>query len=121
MTAKQQVKTFELPTMSVILYSQDDEGFCAHALDFDLVAVARTKEEATVKIRWAIKSYIEHGLKNYWEDHIIFRAPEEILKELTPGAQTSLTIMEPIVIQDRRISLVGATTTHEDNRVAAVA
>ena len=105
-------KTFELPMMSVIRFSRDGEGFVAHALDFDLVAVGRNEEEATKKIRWAIKAYIEYGLKNYWEDHIIFRAPEETVNELSPG-ETTLKLLEPLMILDRKIGLVSATPTHE--------
>ena len=98
---KPERKAFELPMMSIIRYSEEQEGFVAHALDFDLVAAGATEEEATEKIRWAIKAYIEYGLKNYWEDHIIFRAPEALLDELSPD-KTTLKIMEPIIVQDRK-------------------
>jgi len=120
MTAKPERKKFELPTVSVIRYSREEDGIVAHALDFDLVAVGESEEEATEKIRWAIKAYIEYGLKNYWEEHIIFRAPEEFADELSPENMT-LKIMEPIVVQDRTIGLAKATPTHEPRPVAAVA
>jgi predicted RNase H-like HicB family nuclease len=113
-------KPFELPMMSVIRYSRDNEGFVAHALDFDLVAVGNTEEEATEKIRWAIKAYIEYGLKNYWQDHIIFRAPEETANELSPGS-TTLKIMEPLMILDRKMGLARATPTHEQRTVDSLA
>jgi predicted RNase H-like HicB family nuclease len=118
MTAHPVRKSFDLPSVSVIRYSRDDDGYVAHALDFDLVAVGKTEEEATEKIRWAIKAYIEFGLKNYWEEHIIFKAPEEL--ELTPENVT-LKIMEPIVVQDRKIGLARATPTHEPRPTSAVA
>jgi predicted RNase H-like HicB family nuclease len=120
MTTKPERKTFELPLVSVIRYSREEDGFIAHALDFDLVAVGETEDEATEKIRWAIKAYIEFGLKNYWEEHIIFRAPEELANELSPENVT-LKIMEPIIVQDRKIGLARAIPTHESRRTAAVA
>jgi hypothetical protein len=120
MTAKPDRKTFELPLVSVIRYSRDDDGYVAHALDFDLVAVADTEDAATEKIRWAIKAYIEFGLKNYWEDHIIFRAPAEYANELSPENVT-LKIMEPIVVQDRTMNLARATSNHEHRPATAVA
>jgi predicted RNase H-like HicB family nuclease len=120
MTAKPERKTFELPLVSVIRYSREEDGFVAHALDFDLVAVGETEDEATEKIRWAIKAYIEFGLKNYWEDHVIFRAPAEFANELSPENGT-LKIMEPIVVQDRTINLARATPNHEPRPATAVA
>jgi predicted RNase H-like HicB family nuclease len=120
MTAKPERKTFELPVVSIIRYSRDEDDFVAHALDFDLVAVGKTEDEATEKIRWAIKAYIEYGLKNYWEEHIIFRAPQEFANELSPENIT-LKIMEPIVVQDRTIGLARAIPTHETRPIVAVA
>jgi predicted RNase H-like HicB family nuclease len=117
---KPERKAFELPMMSIIRYSEEQEGFVAHALDFDLVAVGTTEEEATEKIRWAIKAYIEYGLKNYWEDHIIFRAPEALLDELSPE-NTTLKIMEPIIVQDRKLGLARAIQTHEHKPATCVA
>jgi hypothetical protein len=120
MDTKPARKAFELPMMSVIRFCRDEEGFVAHALDFDLVAVGSTENEATEKIRWAIKAYIEYGLKNYWQDHIIFRAPEETANELSPGA-TTIKLMEPLAILDRKMSLVSATPTHERKSANCVA
>ena len=117
---KPERKAFELPMMSIIQYSEEPDGFVAHALDFDLVAVGQSEEEATEKIRWAIKAYIEYGLKNYWEDHIIFRAPEKLLDEMSPG-KTALKIMEPIIVQNRKMGLARAIQTHEPNRTTSVA
>jgi len=119
MTTKPERKTFELPSVSVIRYSQDADGCVAHALDFDLVAVGETEDEATDKIRWAIKAYIEYGLKNYWDEHIIFRAPKEF-SNLSPENVT-LKIMEPIIVQDRSIGLAKAIPTHEPRPTGAVA
>lgn len=117
---KPEKKTFELPMMSIIRYSEEPDGFVAHALDFDLVAVGTTEVEATEKIRWAIKAYIEYGLKNYWEDHIIFRAPEAFVDELSPE-KTTLKLMEPIVVQNRKLGLARAIPTHEPKPTACVA
>lgn len=113
-------KAFELPMMSVIRYTQDEEGYVAHALDFDIVAVGNSEAEATEKIRWAIKAYVEYGLKHYWEDHIIFRAPEETADELSPGS-TTLKIMEPLMILDRKMGLARATPTHEQRSTHCLA
>lgn len=110
-------KTFELPMMSVIRYSQDDEGFVAHALDFDLVAVGETEDEATEKIRWAIKAYIEYGLKNYWQNHILCRAPKEMTNI---SMDTSLKLMEPIIVQDTKLCLARTSATNEAKPVTRV-
>jgi predicted RNase H-like HicB family nuclease len=110
-------RSFELPMMSLIRYSQDEDGFVAHALDFDLVAVGETEDEATEKIRWALQAYIEYGLQHYWDDHILFRAPEE-MNDIS--SDTPVKLMEPIIVQDRKMTLVRATPTHEPKATVAV-
>ena len=110
-------KKFEVPTMSFIRFSQDDDGYVAHALDFDLIAVGATEAEATEKIRWTIKSYIEYGLENYWDDHILFRAPEP-MNDIS--LETPIKLMEPIIVQDRKITLVRATPVDELRTAVAV-
>jgi predicted RNase H-like HicB family nuclease len=118
MLAKPQTeKPFELPMTSLVRFSQEADGFVAHALDFDLVAVGDTEDEATEKIRWAIQAYIEYGLKNFWHDHILYGAPKE-MNDIS--IETPVKLMEPIIVQDRKITLVRATPTHEPSRAAKV-
>jgi len=79
---------------------RDDGKFVAHALEFDLVAVADTETEATDKIRLAVKIYIEFGLSQGWEDDILFPAPQQSWDRLTEDSRISLAA--PIEINDHR-------------------
>lgn len=102
---------FQLPMTAFTVTNVGPEGVVAHALDFDLVAVAGTREMATKKLRLAVKTYIEIGLSNGWVDDILFRAPDEFWQTLTPDCPVS--IGEPILIDDTRKIKVFEVTAHE--------
>ena len=98
---KQERKALDLPiTATITLRPREDGKFVAHALDFDLVAVADTEKEAEQEVRLAVKLYIEYGLIKGWEKDIRFSAPQCAWDLLTPDAP--IRIGEPIHITDHR-------------------
>ena len=120
---KQKRAEFQLPMTATFTQTQREDGkFVAHALEFDLVAVANSEEEATDKIRLAVKIYIEFGLSKGWEDDILFPAPQESWNRLTPDSAISLAA--PIEINDhrpsRRVFLMRAESAHGETRRPAL-
>lgn len=111
-------KHFSLPTTVSFLISKDRDKIVAHALDFDLVAVADTEEEAKRKIRLAVKTYVEYGLSNNWADEIIFPAPDEYWDKLK---YATIAIGETIEIADMSIRAYCARPYHEENVSGRVA
>jgi hypothetical protein len=113
-------RPFELPMTMVVTTCQDEEGFVAHALDFDLVAVAATEDGALDKVRLAVKTYIEYGITNNWEADIMFPAPKECWERIS--TDTLIKMMEPITVMDRRLLVFRAVPAHHDLRpISAVA
>jgi hypothetical protein len=111
---------FSLPMTAVFLVKKYNDKAVAHALDFDLVTVASTEEEAMRKMRIAVKHHVEFGLKNNFNLDILQSAPEEAWSALTPDA--TLSIGEPIEVCDRRMLTATKTTVqHEDYRSLAAA
>ena len=92
---------FSLPMMAVFSITTHPDRAVAHALDFDIVAVAPSKEEALAKIRAEIKVLVEFGLKRDLKNDIRFPAPEEFWAALTP--ESTLSIGEPIEINNQLI------------------
>ena len=89
----------------------------AHNLDFDLVTVAPTEDEALQKLRLCIKTYVEFGLSKGWDNYIIFHAPKEILDQLKPN--TPVQIMPPLEIASQCAPVLAVRpSTHETQRVA---
>ena len=88
-------KPFNLPMMLTNVMKRDGK-YVAHSLDFDIVCVADEEGEAWGKLRLAIKTYVEFGISNGWQDSIIFPAPQEFWDRLTP--ETPLQLGPPIVI-----------------------
>jgi hypothetical protein len=111
-------KNLELPMMMFVTTCEEDNGCVAHALDFDIVAVAPSPEEAMEKVRFAVKSYIEYGLNNNLEADILYRAPQHFWDRISPD--TPIKMMEPITVNDRRL-LVVTTAHHGTNATARVA
>lgn len=111
---------FSLPMTAVFCVKKTPERAIAHALDFDLVAVAPTEAEAVRKIRIAVKHHVEFGLKNGFDIDILQSAPEEAWSSITPD--TTLSIGEPIEVCHRRMLTATKTTTeNEDHRSLAAA
>jgi hypothetical protein len=106
---------FSLPMTAVFAVKNTHDRSVAHALDFDLVAVAPTEAEAVRKLRVAVKHHIEFGLKNDFTLDILQSAPEEYWAALTVDAQ--LSIGEPIeVCHHKMLTATKTTTENEDNR-----
>ncbi len=98
---KQKRTAFQLPmTTTFLVYQRQDKKTVAHALDFDLVSVGETPNKAVNRLRAAVKLYIEFGLTKGWEEDIRFPAPPEYWARLT--ADTPVSLMEPIQIEDNR-------------------
>ncbi len=96
-------KSFQLPMTLMFLFSEDSKTktHLVHALDFDLICTGKTEEEATKKIRLAVKSYIEYGLNENCPEDIVFPAPPEYWDLLLSAEDAA--IMPPIKIMERRI------------------
>jgi hypothetical protein len=88
-------KPFNLPMVLTNLMVHNGKHV-AHSLDFDIVCVADNAEEAWQKLCLAIKTYVEFGISNGWQDSIIFPAPQEAWDKLTPD--TPLQLRPPILI-----------------------
>ena len=89
-------KPFNLPMMLTHLMSHNDDKYVAHSLDFDIVCVADDAEQAWSKLSLAIKTYVEFGLSNAWQESIVFPAPQEFWDKLTP--ETPVQLRPPITI-----------------------
>ena len=101
-------------SVTVVFREESDSSISAHALDFDLVSIASTKEEAQEKLRTAIVSYIETGLHNEWSDDIAYPAPEKFWPE--PGAR--LEVGPPIQIMSRSLLIYSASSVANEHREA---
>lgn len=89
--------SFNLPPMLTFLESTN--GYHAvHSLDFDIVSVADSEEEAWRKTRIAVATYVEYGLNNGLKEYIVFNAPKEFWDKITPDVQTR--IRESITFAD---------------------
>ena len=96
---------------------QNEAGkYVAHALDFDLVSVAPTKEQAVDKLRLAVKTYIEYGLSNNWAADMMFPAPIEFWTRLLTDSPIGL--LDPIMIEDNRVTVFEAMLAYEALRPA---
>ena len=87
--------------------------YVVHSLDFDIVSVADNEREAWEKHTLAIKTYVEFGISNGWQEYIIFPAPQELWDKITPDTPTQ--IRPPIMIAgvERKVIEV-----HEAQRAA---
>jgi hypothetical protein len=94
---QQRERSFNLPMMLTFLESKNGHH-AVHSLDFDLVSVAESEDEAWAKLRLAVKTYVEFGLSNGWKDQIVFPAPKEFWDKITPDVSTR--ILEPITLGD---------------------
>ena len=106
-------RPFKIPdTVTIVFRVEDNGSMSAHALEFDLVSTAPTKEEATKKVRTAIVSYIETGLLNEWSEDIRYPAPEQFWPE--PGAK--LEVGNPIWIMNRSMLVYSASPVVNEHR-----
>ena len=93
---------FKLPMSTIALFHSPRENeTVAHNLDFDLVCVGPTQDEAMKRLRLAVKAYVEYGLENGLEAHIRRPAPKEYWDMVATAKISGNT--ETIRILDRRI------------------
>ena len=94
--------TLTLPMTTVFTVQRGMARSVARALDFDLVAVGPTDEDALLKLRLAVKAHVEFGIKNgLCKEDIQVPAPQEFWDILTP--ESSIRIGEPIQVDHRQI------------------
>lgn len=108
-------KSFNLPMMLTHLMTIHSGKCVAHSLDFDIVCVADKEEAAWEKLRLAVKTYVEFGISNGWQDFILFPAPQEEWDKLTPDLTLQLGL--PLLIDgvERKV----AEAELSEDRVAA--
>lgn len=95
---KQKQEAMQLPMMTTFTTHEREDGkFVAHALDFDIVSVAETRDAALFKARVEVQLYVEYGFRQGWQDDIVFKAPQECWDRLTRDCP--LALMDPIEIR----------------------
>lgn len=101
-------RPFQLPMSAFTINYQDHktQKYVAHSLDFDLVCVGDTDEQAADNLRLAMKTYVEFGLSQGWIDEIHFRAPQEFWNRLTP--ETPVRLGPTIYIDNQSMLVVRA-------------
>jgi hypothetical protein len=109
-------RPFQLPMSTIFNIYEDvtEKIHFAHALDFDLVCAASTAKEAEENLRLAVKTYIEYGLNNAWDEDISFPAPKEFWEKIKKD--TPVSIGEPIQIECEKLLVF---QTEADDSVAA--
>jgi len=112
-------KPFELPaSVTVRYYPEADGQITAHALEFDLCATGKDREEATRKIRTAIRGYVEFGYLNGWVEDIRYPAPEKFW----PPQGTIFETAEPIIIMSKSLLVYSESPiAHADREAHSVA
>lgn len=53
-----------------------------HCLDFDLVVVRPSKQEAVEALEYSVKAYVDYGLQRGWAEHLHFPAPSQFWDKL---------------------------------------
>ncbi len=64
-------------TCAVLVSKTPSGAFQAHALDFDLLCEAPSREKVIEKLELSVKAYIDFGLSKGWSEDIIYPAPQE--------------------------------------------
>lgn len=110
---------FELPTsVTIRFYTEPDGRITAHALDFDLVATAKNRDNALRKIRVSIARYIESGFLNGWAEDIRYPAPQKFW----PPEGTNFETIEPITIMHKSLLVYSESPlAHADREAHSVA
>ena len=104
---------FRLPMSTISLFRVKANGeVTAHNLDFDLVCSDSDQGKAKNKLRLAIKTYVEYGLKNNLGTLIRRPAPAEYWDQILDAKISSN--VETICVRDWRIF----ATHHEIERPA---
>jgi len=107
-------RPFRLPmTLGHIVTQTSSTRFVAHSLDFDLVEIGATEEEAWGNLMLAVKTYVEFGLSKGWDDYVIQPAPEQY--KITEDMEVKM--MPPLLIANAKRAVI-AMRPHESKRAA---
>ena len=83
------------PTLHLdVLIRQTDEGYEAHCLQFDLVEVALTPEEAEQAIKDVITAHIAYSLAHDNREHLFQAAPLEAWNAFFSGQSSKRSTLE---------------------------
>lgn len=94
-------RQLSLPMIALFSVTRTSNRAVAHALDFDLVAVGETSEQAISKLRSAVKYHIEFGFtKNLADSEILQKAPDSCWEKLY---NRGFSLGEDIEIDHQRI------------------
>ena len=108
-------RQFQLPMTLTHLVTKTDGRCVAHSLDFDIVEVGANEEEAWERLTAAVKAYVEFGLSKGWDDYILFDAPDEYQRKITPDMEVQ--IMPPLEIASKPRNVI-RMRPHESKRAA---
>jgi len=101
----------DLPMLTIFAVKAGTGRSVAHALDFDLVAVGVSPEQALQKLRAAVKHHIEFGLKNgLLAQDIRIAAPMECWDKMV---NANVTLGEDIEVDHQRIRTITKTVIDE--------
>jgi hypothetical protein len=94
-------RQLSLPMTAFFAVKRTANRAVAHALDFDLVAVAPSAEQALQKLRSAVKYHIEFGFKNgLAAEYIEQKAPQDCWDKIY---NCGFTLGEDIQVDHQRI------------------
>jgi hypothetical protein len=94
---------FCLPmTLTHLSLSKGDKHI-VHNLDFDLVEIAASEDEAWERLTHSIRAYVEFGLGKGWKNCILHKAPTRYWDLL---ADLPARFMEPITVANCRAPVV---------------
>ncbi len=109
---QQPERSFNLPMMLTVLESKNGHH-AVHSLDFDIVSVADSEEQAWNKLRLAVKTYVEFGLSKGWKNHILFNAPQQCWDKITP--ELNSRILESITLGDTETKVIAVNEPQHSN------
>jgi hypothetical protein len=113
------VEEFSLPTTITALSAEIEGGrHVAHCLDFDLVETAASEDEAWARLVCTVKTYVEFGLSQGWNNCIRHRAPERYWNLLTP--KVPVKFMPPLRIANFASPVIKAEVEPNYEALAAV-
>lgn len=70
--------------LKILVYKEDFEGktlWCAHCLDFDIVADGNNPREAMHNLKELVEAHVEYALENNLTNHLFNPAPPEYWNE----------------------------------------
>jgi len=101
---------FSLPTTITILSGEIAGKHIMHCLDFDLVEMAESDDEAWSRLACTVRTYVEFGLSKGWKESIRHRAPQRFWDVLKPGIPAKFR--PPILIANKSVPVIKAEEPH---------